>query len=173
MISVEFYNVLGSILESNPELKNKTLEIKVNDPAIGPVAAVSCDGVYPGFDWDAGRIIIYSKERIWKEKEMLEKLKKNRTYKIISCTDFEGKEKPGYKHRVGRIVAEPVLDERLNQAWMQYLYDNEGNKMRYGQMLKTSTVSEIVRTFNRKKTMIIKTENTIYKLEKQEKKHDR
>jgi len=168
MKSKEFYNILGEILKNNPNLNDVSIEVKTSDPAIGPVSAVKCAGVYPGFDWDDGRILIHSNERIWKENEMIKKLKEEKTYKIVSCTDLEGKEKKGYRHRIGRVVSDSVISNINGQCnvLMQYLYDCDGDSMRYGKVFKIIQVKEINRVFkNGKETIIIKTENTIYRLD--------
>lgn len=78
MKSKELYYALGEYLKANPSLEDIEIEIVTSDPSIGPVSAVTCAAIYPGFDWDAGRLLIDTKEGVWKESEMKKRLMKKK-----------------------------------------------------------------------------------------------
>lgn len=89
----DFYDQLSHILLTNPNLCEQELEIKVNGNTFGPAPAVVCNGIYPGFDWDQGRLLLLAEEPIMKMKDadVIGKLKEKKAYRVASCKNHEGK----------------------------------------------------------------------------------
>lgn len=167
MKAEQFYEVLGNYLSGNPELKEREIEIEITEPTCGPTPSVLTASLRLGFDWDNGRLLLSSDERLWREQYVSDLLEKSKqTYEIVKCTNHDMKDQTSYDHRIGRIVSEPVIDKRYGYALLSYLYDKDGSKMPVGQVLKTSPVSQIIRSFeDGKETMAIITENSYIYLE--------
>lgn len=90
MNTEQVYKILGSYMESNPKLKEKEVEIVVNEPSVGPLPATSISSVCVGFDWNSNRILIMPSENLIRADYANKLLKKDkRIYKIVKCTDSE------------------------------------------------------------------------------------
>lgn len=55
---LELYQTLGRLIDSNNIDPDQTVEIRTADPAMGPHAGMGICAVYPGFDWDQGRLFL-------------------------------------------------------------------------------------------------------------------
>ena len=158
----KIYEILESYMKENPEVKDQELEVILSENSIGPSAATPVVCVYPGFDWDNGRMLLTTEEKICREDHIKDLVTQNkRAYKIISYTDREGNNRSSAEHRIGRIVSDPVVDKKHGYARMFYLYEKDGTLMRFGKFLKTSPVSQIIKSYNNKNEEItIITENS-------------
>ena len=59
-------DILSDMMHKNPNIAVKTIEIRTVDPPIGSSSGVLIADVCEGFDWDTGRVFLYSQEPLRK-----------------------------------------------------------------------------------------------------------
>lgn len=166
MTTEKLHELLGAYLNKNAELKKESVEIALSEPAIGSTRTAQISSLSVGFDWDYGRLLITPDIDLVRASYITDMIKNKRAYKIVKCTDLEMRDKESYNHRIGKIVSDPIIDKKCGRARMNYLYDVDGNTTPFGKELKTSPVSQIIRSFKDcKETMCIITENSYIFLE--------
>lgn len=57
-------DVLQSLVRDNPELLKRECVVRVENPSVGPSAVTVMNGVTVGFDWDKGRLILSTEDRL-------------------------------------------------------------------------------------------------------------
>lgn len=62
----ELRDILDQYVQNNPEKSDRKIEIYLQNCTIGGCAGSEIIGFYEGFDWDAGRIFLHTKDRIIK-----------------------------------------------------------------------------------------------------------
>lgn len=107
------FEELKSAVDSlyNDNNKNNKVYIKLKEVAIGPIATTEIKSIYPGFDWDHGKILIDTEEDI--ELVNKDKLNKQRvldwldnaiTKNYSHLSDFNTKEARDYICNVNDII---------------------------------------------------------------------
>ena len=56
---IELYKQIGLMITADPRKCDYEVVIPNNKPSVGPIAATGISGIFPGIDWDRGKIFIY------------------------------------------------------------------------------------------------------------------
>ncbi|WP_455649415.1 hypothetical protein [Enterocloster citroniae] len=149
MKTEQLYKTLGSYMESDPKLKEKEVEIIVNEPSVGPLPAALISSVHVGFDWNSNRILITPTKDLVRSDYVNKILKKDkRIYEIVKCTNPEMIDDAAYNHWIGKLVSEPTVDKKTGKAYLHEFYDKNGNEKPFHKMLRTSLVSQINKSYS-------------------------
>ena len=58
----KFTEIVNANNENQSNLKNISVEIALSEVSIGPTASVPIESLFLGFDWNAGKLLLYPKE---------------------------------------------------------------------------------------------------------------
>lgn len=63
----EFRRVIDAYADSQPNYSDLSVEVVLNQSSIGATPTSQVDCVLLGFDWDTGKLMLYTKDQIVKK----------------------------------------------------------------------------------------------------------